>query len=192
MPKIDRRAILKTATMGAFAAGTANARQTASGARIVAEENRREGTTQWQLTRFRPNENAYRTSLIEGYCSHQSISAGETLKIFVSTKPARKFQLDIYRMGYYGGAGARHMLRLRPEHAQTQPVPVLGPLPGRLRECAWEPSVELPIPDDWVSGVYLGKLTTIPQSSSEPYWQSYVIFIVKDSRRADFLFQCSD
>ncbi|MEZ6060260.1 MAG: DUF6605 domain-containing protein [Planctomycetaceae bacterium] len=47
-------------------------------------------------------------------------------------------------------------------------------------------------PRDWLSGVYLGKLTTIPESSSEPYWQSYVIFIVRDDRRADVLFQCSD
>ncbi|MEZ6147566.1 MAG: DUF6605 domain-containing protein [Planctomycetaceae bacterium] len=54
--------------------------------------------------------------------------------------------------------------------------------PERLRECRWEPSVEFTIPDDWLSGVYLGKLTTIPESKSEPYWQSYVIFIVRDDR----------
>ena len=27
---------------------------------------------------------------------------------------------------------------------------------------------------------------------AEPYWQSYVIFIVRDDRPADILFQCSD
>jgi hypothetical protein len=43
------------------------------------------------------------------------------------------------------------------------------------------------IPDDWVSGVYVGKLT-----AERDGWQSYVIFIVRDDRRADFLFQCSD
>ena len=41
--------------------------------------------------------------------------------------------------------------------------------------------------DDWVSGVYLGKLT-----AAEGGWQSYVVFIVRDGRTADFLFQCSD
>jgi hypothetical protein len=29
-------------------------------------------------------------------------------------------------------------------------------------------------------------------SSDEPYWQSYVVFIVTDDRPADILFQCSD
>ena len=27
---------------------------------------------------------------------------------------------------------------------------------------------------------------------AEPYWQSYVVFIVRDDRPADILFQCSD
>jgi hypothetical protein len=50
----------------------------------------------------------------------------------------------------------------------------------------------LTIPDDWVSGVYLGRLTTIPEAEDRPYWQSYVVFIVTDDRPADILFQCSD
>jgi hypothetical protein len=40
--------------------------------------------------------------------------------------------------------------------------------------------------------VYLGRLTTIPESDQEPYWQSYVIFVVVDDRPCDVLFQCSD
>lgn len=158
----------------------------------LSRENKKPGTTDWQLTRVRVNQGQFRTSLIEGYCSHQSISAGETLSVFVSTEPARQFTLDVYRMGYYGGTGARLMTTLGPLSGTTQPVPEIGPLPGRLRECRWEPSVELKIPPDWPSGVYLGKLTTIPVSKSEPYWQSYVIFIVRDDRPADILFQCSD
>jgi hypothetical protein len=43
-----------------------------------------------------------------------------------------------------------------------------------------------------VSGVYFGRLTTIPVNRYEPYWQSSVIFIVRDRRPADLLFQCSD
>jgi hypothetical protein len=34
-------------------------------------------------------------------------------------------------------------------------------------------------------------MTTIPEGN-EPYWQSYLIFIVRDERPADILFQCSD
>jgi len=81
---------------------------------------------------------------------------------------------------------------------KTQADPEIGE--NRLRECKWEPSVEFKIPDDWVSGVYLGKLTTkkvkgVYQSkltANKDGLQSYVIFIVRDDRPCDLLFQCSD
>jgi hypothetical protein len=40
--------------------------------------------------------------------------------------------------------------------------------------------------------VYLGRLTTVPDSQAEPYWQSYVVFIVRAARPSGILFQCSD
>lgn len=199
--RIDRRGLLKGAVAGSVglaahslhaAADGPEAASAAGRSSLIEQENQKPGTSDWQLTRVRINSGSYRTSLIEGYCSHQSIAAGETLSLFVSTDPARRFTIDIYRMGYYGGLGARHMTQVGPLEGSVQPVPEMGPLPGRLRECRWEPSATLTIPDDWASGVYLGKLTTIPESKSEPYWQSYVIFIVRDDRKADVLFQCSD
>ncbi|HEU0124557.1 MAG TPA: N,N-dimethylformamidase beta subunit family domain-containing protein [Bryobacteraceae bacterium] len=159
--------------------------------RLIAQENRRAGDPSWQLSKVWPNmAKGHRSALVEGYCGKQSVYAGETLPIYVSTKPARRFTLDIFRMGYYGGAGARHMLRLGPFAGRTQEDPPTGP--NRLRECKWEPAETLRIPAGWPSGVYFGKLTTIPESGSEHGWQSYVIFIVKDRRKADVLFQCSD
>jgi hypothetical protein len=47
--------------------------------------------------------------------------------------------------------------------------------------------VSFPIPTDWPSGVYVGKLTADREG-----FESYVIFIVRDDRACDFLFQCSD
>jgi len=88
-------------------------------------------------------------------------------------------------MGFYGGSGGRHMLSLGPFEGATQPDPPVGD--QRVRDCDWKPCATLTIPHDWLSGVYLGKLT-----ASRDGWQSYVIFIVRDDRRADFLFQCSD
>ncbi|MBK8090941.1 MAG: hypothetical protein IPK32_02785 [Verrucomicrobiaceae bacterium] len=157
---------------------------------LIRTENAHAGAS-FQLTRMIPDgAKSYRTSRIEGYCSHQSVKAGEVLKIFVSTKPTAKFIIDIFRMGYYGGAGSRLMRSVGPLQGQTQPVPEMAA--QRLRECAWEASTELEIPADWPSGVYLGRLSTLPDSAELPYWQSYVVFIVKDDRPADILFQCSD
>jgi len=49
----------------------------------------------------------------------------------------------------------------------------------------------LTIPPDWPSGVYLGRLTTLP-GKDKPYWQSYVVFVVWADRPADILLQVSD
>ena len=110
---------------------------------------------------------------------------GETISFHVSTNPASRFTIDIYRTGYYGGDGGRLVKQLGDLKGRVQPDPPIGP--KRLRNCEWPACAELKIPDDWLSGVYLGKLTAL-----ESGWQSYVIFILRDDRRADYIFQCSD
>jgi len=107
-----------------------------------------------------------------------------------SAKPSRKpgsvpFAIDLYRMGYYGGAGARHVLSLGPFEGVAQKDPPVGE--ERLRECRWTPCTTITIPEDWVSGVYLGKLRLV-----EGRCESYIVFIVRDEREADVVFQCSD
>ncbi|MCB1212419.1 MAG: hypothetical protein KDK97_24055, partial [Verrucomicrobiales bacterium] len=158
---------------------------------LIEMENTREGALDWQLTRMRLDKaEGVRSPMIEGYCSRQSVRAGEPLEIFVSTQPAARFKMEVFRTGYYGGRGARLTGEYGPFEGKPQTVPEVGEM--RLRECVWEKSLSLTIPEDWISGVYLGRLTTLPASDDEPYWQSYVVFIVTDDRAADILFQCSD
>jgi len=152
----------------------------------ILRENRKSGTQDWMLTNTRVDPaTRYRCPWMEGYCSHTSIRSGETLSIYASANPASAFTLDVYRMGYYGGLGGRLMKTFEPIQGRTQPDPPVGK--KRLRDCQWEPSASFTIPDDWLSGVYLGKLTALRDGT-----QSYVIFIVRDDRQADFIFQCSD
>jgi len=182
--------------LGAVAAlsGCATADKTAEG-RVahsaadpdkIRRENARPGTRDWllQKTAIDP-KTKYRCPWIEGYCSRTSLRAGETIQFHVSTNPPSRFTLDLFRMGYYGGAGGRLMARLGPFQGATQIDPPIGP--KRRRDCTWDPCASLSIPPDWPSGVYLGKLTAEMSG-----WQSYVIFIVRDDRPADFIFQCSD
>ena len=194
----SRRAFLKTSATSAFGGGLlagasapAHAADKSARSNIIALENAKEGTLDWQLTRVRLDKTTgMRSPFIEGYCSRQSVKAGESIDIMVSTAPAAKFTLEIFRTGYYGGKGARLMKVLGPFDGKAQPIPEPGE--KDLHECKWEPTTKLTIPEDWVSGVYLGRLTTLPEQPDKPYWQSYVIFIVRDERPADILFQCSD
>jgi hypothetical protein len=194
--ELTRRGFLKTSATaalgGSIAAASANAAPAPRARRnLIAEENAKPGTRDWQLTRIRLDKQAgFRAPDIEGYCSHRSVKAGESLQLFVSTRKPARFEIEIFRTGYYGGRGARFITKLGPFDGKPQQVPPIGE--KRLRECRWTPSTSLTIGEDWVSGVYLGRLSTIPENADEPYWQSYVVFIVKDDRPADILVQCSD
>lgn len=82
---------------------------------LIRTENDKPGTTGWQLETVRIDpQTRYRSSGIEGYCSRTSLRAGETLQILVSTNPASPFVIDVFRLGYYGGKGGRHVRPLSP------------------------------------------------------------------------------
>jgi hypothetical protein len=180
---LDRREFLKQAAATGLVPLIDRAERQSD---LIAAENQKPGTTDWLLSNTRVDpKTKYRCPWIEGYCSHTSIRAGESLAIMVSTNPPSPFVVDLCRLGYYGGKGGRHLARLGPFQGRIQPDPEVGE--ERLRECRWEPATKLTIPADWPSGVYIGKLT-----AERERLQSYVIFIIRDDRPCDFLFQCSD
>ena len=171
---------------GASGAGGRGAPITRRNSDLIREENSKPGTQDWILTKPAIDHAVkYRCPWIEGYFSRTSVRAGETISLHVSTNPESKFTVDLYRMGYYGGAGARHLATLGAFPGAAQEDPLVDP--HRLRVCRWEPCTKITIPADWPSGLYLAKLTAERESV-----QSYAIFIVRDNRRADFMVQCSD
>src|SRR5438093_510421 len=182
-PFITRRDALKAVAGAGIAAsfsGCASLTGAAARRDLVRRENQNPGTRDWLLEKTRIDPpTKYRCPWIEGYCSHASVRAGETISFHVSTNPASAFTLDLFRLGYYGGDGARHVLSLGPFEGATQADPPVGP--KRLRDRTWEPGHALPVPGDWLSGVYLGQLTRGRDGT-----QSYVIFILRDHRPADF------
>ncbi len=181
---MHRREFLRGAGQLGVAAALGRTAQRAQN--VVQQENARPGTRDWLLTNTRIDPpTRYRCPWIEGYCSRTSVKAGETIAFKVSTRPASRVVIDIYRLGYYGGAGGRLMRRVGPLEGAPQVDPPVGDV--RLRECDWPVAFELTVPDDWPSGVYLGKMTEARENL-----QSYLIFVVRDDRPCEFLFQCSD
>ena len=162
----------------------------------IIEENAKKGTVEWQLQftqfddpildRMTPLNRFLRCSAIEGFASKTSVYAGDTIDFFVSTDKNIDVVMDVYRLGYYGGTGARHMTRIGKFSAQRQPVP--QDTVERLRECAWEKCTTFSVPKEWPSGVYLVKMTR----DEEFGIQSYIIFVVKEERKSDLLCQVSD
>ena len=81
-------------------------------------ENANTGSTEWLWAGLpRHDDEIYelgwrRRKGIEAYASHTSVRPGDTLDVHVSTYPVNNYSVSIYRMGYYGGAGARLLARL--------------------------------------------------------------------------------
>lgn len=190
-PLFSRREALQalTAAGTAVALGgcvTTTSRFARAQPNLIRRENQRPGTRDWQLTQVRIDAaTKWRSPSLEGYVSQTSVRAGDRVSFHLSANPAGPVRLELFRLGYYGGLGGRKVHEFPVLAITPQPDPAVGP--QRLRDCAWTRAAELTIPADWVSGVYLGKMTQLTDGT-----QSYVTFIVRDDRRADFLFQCSD
>ena len=156
-------------------------------------ENKKKGTLDWMIKvkyqdcNNEPGNHIYcRRKEVEAFCSETRYKAGDSLKIFISTDPASAVSLQIYRMGYYQGLGGTLVKDIGVINCKPQPLPPIDPKTN-LAECKWDLAYSQIIPKDWTSGVYVGKLTTLKDSS-----QAYCIFIVKDNRKSDIIFQCSD
>lgn len=146
---------------------------------LIVNENWQPGTTDWRIT------SPALAREIEGFVSTSSALPGDAIAFFVSTKtPA--FSMRIFRMGWYGGAGGRLMMT-EPElpGIDQSGATTLDPAFGTVNCTNWQQSYSLDIPTDWVSGIYLVKLSTIP-SSGTPLEQ-YMIFIVKATYSPDLL-----
>jgi hypothetical protein len=145
-------------------------------------ENQKPGENTWYLS----HANVGHT--IEGYASTTSVNRGETIKLYVNTTQP-SYTMDIYRMGWYGGAGARRMMSTITRGGTVQLLPKPDPVTG-LIECIWSDPYVLSIPNtsdhtDWASGIYLVKLSAGGQ-------QSYIVFVVRDDQRnSDILMQQS-
>jgi len=130
------------------------------------------------------------SSDIQGYATQMSVDKGETVQFKVKT-PATAYHVDVYRIGYYGGMGARKITTLTPSAPlpQTQPSCLTDPVTA-LVDCGnWEVSASWAVPADAVSGVYIANLIR----DDETPGASQMIFVIRDDERgSDLLLQTSD
>jgi hypothetical protein len=129
---------------------------------------------------------------IQGFATEISVNRGEIVHFKIKTDAAA-YSLEIYRVGYYGGLGARKVATVSPSARlpQTQPN-CLYEADTLLVDCGnWAESASWTVPAGATSGVYLAKLNRGPHSSLTG--TSHAIFIVRDDPGAsDILFQTSD
>ena len=130
------------------------------------------------------------SSNIEGFATDISVDQGQTIQFKVDTNSSN-YRIDIYRLGYYGGMGARKVGTVEPSASlpQNQPNCLTNQTTG-LVDCGnWAVSASWAVPTDAVSGIYLGKLVREDGTSGA----NHIAFIVRDDDgHSDLLFQTSD
>ena len=128
-------------------------------------------------------------STIQGFATDISYNLGQTVNFKIKTT-ANQYRLDIYRMGYYGGKGARKVdsVSVTRTQAQTQPNCLTNATTG-LYDCGnWAVSASWTIPANATSGIYFAKVVRLNNGGA-----SHIVFIVRDdSSTSNLLFQTSD
>ena len=125
--------------------------------------------------------------LIQGFATDISVNRGATVHFKVDTDAAQ-LSLEIYRMGWYGGDGARRVATVGPVAGHSQDTCGQDGTTG-LVDCGnWTESASWNVPADATSGIYFAKLVRADTGGS-----SHVVFVVRDDAGGSkLLFQTSD
>ena len=121
----------------------------------VRRENLRRGSTSWSL------DQTAKPRRIEGYTSEVSVLPGRKIHFHVSTSPAARYRIVLYRLGWYRGAGARVFACIPGCHRDRKGKARRHPRPARITglvQARWPVTDTFRFPRSAVSGYFLAKL----------------------------------
>lgn len=149
----------------------------------IVTENQLPGTpaSQWDL-------GGPGSTTLQGFTTDISVNHGSTVYFKIQSGTAN-WRIDIYRLGYYQGNGARLITTINKTIKQIQPAPVTDPTTGEVDAGNWTVTASWTVPANAVSGVYIAHLVDNTNTSNE----NHIPFIVRaDDLTSDILFQTSD
>ncbi len=149
----------------------------------IVTENQQPGApmSQWDLS-------GPGSTSLQGFATDISVNHGSTVSFKIQAATSN-WRIDIYRLGYYQGNGARLVTTIRMSGARAQPAPVVDSTTGLVDAGNWSVTASWPVPSNAVSGVYIAHLVDQNNASNE----NHIPFIVRaDESTSDILFQTSD
>ena len=123
-------------------------------------------------------------STIQGFSTTTSVTPGQTVKFKIQALSG--FSVDVYRLGYYGGSGARRQATTWSVNSPaTQPACATDPSTNNYDCGTWSVTTQWAVPSGAVSGVYIAKLTMGNDYSQIP-------FVVRGDGTSKVIFKTSD
>ncbi|QSW92545.1 DUF4082 domain-containing protein [Rhizobium lentis] len=162
---------------------TQNLAAAAAASNAIVLENQKQGNpeSEWGI-------DGAGSSNIEGFATDISVDNGKTINFKINTN-STNYRIDIYRLGYYGGMGARKVHTIQHTGLQTQPNPLRNATTGTVDAGNWAVSASWTVPADAVSGVYIAKLVRQDGTAG----QNHIPFVVRDDdSQSDVVFQTAD
>lgn len=145
---------------------------TTARAGLIADENAKPGTPDWQVSN---DGTALEDGVVDVYPSARSISAGEPVALKI--RSTDRYDVHVFRMGFYGGAGAREVAAFHDLPANPQPYPRADAQFG-FAAPNWADSVVVTTDTTWTPGLYVAR---VDQPSGE---QGATFFVVRDDALA--------
>ncbi|ANZ36372.1 hypothetical protein BBK82_10165 [Lentzea guizhouensis] len=125
---------------------------------------------------------------IAGFTTRLSVNKGQTIDFKIHTNSSN-YRIDIYRLGYYGGAGARKVHSIQRNTPSVQPAAFKDNGTGLWDASNWSVTTSWAVPASTVSGVFLAKLV---RQDGTP-GASHIPFVVRDDgAQRDMVFQTAD
>ena len=151
----------------------------------IVTENQQPGAPQSQWDLSGPGS----TSL-QGFTTDISVNHGSTVRFKIQTSSeTNNWKIDIYRLGYYQGNGARLVHTIPMSGTSPQPDPIVHAPTGEVDAGNWSETASWSVPSSAVSGVYIAHLVDLNDTTKE----NHIPFIVRaDESTSDILFQTSD
>ena len=151
---------------------------------VIGCENQLPGTpvSQWDVV-------GSGDSTLQGFATDISANVGTTVRFKVKST-ASAYRVDVYRLGYYQGLGARLVSSFAPTAAypQSQPACLTDATSGLIDCGNWAESASWAVPSTAVSGLYLAQLVRLDTGGA-----SHIPFVVRsDASHSDVLLQTSD
>lgn len=139
---------------------------------------------------------AAHSTQIEGFATDMSVNAGDQVdfKINVNGGAGSDYKVEIFRLGYYDGNGARKVAEWVNSDAVVQPDAQYDATRALVDAGNWSVTDSWVTPGDAVSGVYLARVQRL-DANGDPIEgaANQIPFIVReDDRAADVVLQTSD
>jgi VCBS repeat-containing protein len=133
---------------------------------------------------------------IEGFATDMSVNAGTRVdfKINVNGGAGSDYIVEIFRLGYYGGSGAREVAQWTNTNATVQPNALVDASRGLVDAGNWSVTDGWNVPANAVSGVYLARVQRL-DSNGDPIEGAVnqIPFVVRnDGETHDIVLQTSD